>query len=140
MKKINVIYFSNTGNTEAMAEAVAEGAKSDETEVKLMTFDEASIDDVLDADAVALGCPACGTEELDDGEVQPFIDELEGKVEGKDMVLFGSYGWGGGPWMETWEEQMTSFGVNLVADSVIIEETPEEEGLEECRALGEKLK
>lgn len=140
MKKIVVIYFSNTGNTEMMAEAVVKGAEGDNTEVKLMTFSDASIDDVLEADVVALGCPACGAEELDEDVVKPYVEQLEGKVNSKNMVLFGSYGWGEGPWMESWEEQMKSYGVNLVANSVIVNETPDEDGLALCTALGEALK
>lgn len=139
MKTINVMYFSNTGNTQAMAEAVAEGAKSDNTEVKLITFENATIEDVTGVDAVAFGCPACGTEELDEDVVAPFIEKLEGKVKAKNIVLFGSYGWGGGPWMEDWEEQMKSYGANLVSDSVIANEAPDEESLEMCKQLGKSL-
>lgn len=139
MKKISVIYFSNTGNTEEMANAVVKGATSGDSEVKLIRFEDASIEDVIEADAVALGCPACGTEELDDGYVLPFVESLEGKIEGKNMALFGSYGWGEGPWMESWEEQMQSYGAKLVTSSVIAHETPDDTGLENCEALGKSL-
>lgn len=139
MKKINVIYFSNTGNTEDMAQAVLKGAQGDQTEVNLIAFQDATLEDVTGADAVAMGCPACGTEELDEEYVAPFVESLEGHVDGKEMVLFGSYGWGGGPWMETWEEQMKSYGAKLVTDSVIASEAPDNQSIEQCEAAGKAL-
>ncbi len=140
MKKINVIYLSNTGNTEAMAEAVVSGAEGDGVEVKLINFDSASEEDVLSADAVALGCPACGTEELDEDYVVPLLDAIGDKIKDKPVALFGSYGWGGGDYMEEWEDKMKEMGANLVCDSVVAEESPDDDAIEACKALGASLK
>lgn len=140
MKKIAVIYKSSTGNTEMMAQAIAKGAGSEEIEVSLLTVEEASLEDVLGADAVALGCPASGAEELDEDDVVPFIETIQDKVKDKPMVLFGSFGWGDGQYMEEWAKQMTSYGAVLLDDGLTLLETPDNDGLAECEALGEKLK
>ncbi len=139
MKKISVIYLSNTGNTQAMAESVAEGAKSDATDVSLLTFDDATLDDVKAADAIAFGCPACGTEELDEDTVVPFMETIKDSIEGKPVVLFGSFGWGDGAYIEDWETQMKEFGANLVDSGLTIMEDPDSSGLSECQELGKKL-
>ncbi|GAB6087860.1 flavodoxin [Alkaliphilus crotonatoxidans] len=139
MKKVSVIYWSGTGNTEAMAKAVAEGAQAEGAEVKLMSVDQASVEDVTEADAVALGCPSMGSEVLEESEMEPFIESLQGKVTGKPTVLFGSYDWGNGEWMKDWEERMDSYDSKVVVEGLIINLTPEDEDLEKCRQLGSQL-
>lgn len=139
MKKLSVIYWSGTGNTEAMANAVAEGAKIDNVEVKLLHVGEASVEDVKNADAIALGCPSMGAEVLEEGEMEPFVEAIEGEVSGKKIVLFGSYGWGDGEWMRNWQERMEDAGANVIEDGLIINETPDDSGLEECKELGKKI-
>lgn len=140
MKKVTVIYWSGTGNTEKMAEAIAEGAKIDNIEVSLKNVSQASLEDVFDADAVALGCPSMGAEELEDSEMEPFVESLNNdKIKGKPVVLFGSYDWGDGEWMRNWEERMKGYGANVIEEGLIINLTPEEEGLKKCKSLGENL-
>lgn len=134
MNNIVVIYWSGTGNTEAMAQAIAEGA-----EAKLVNVSDASIDDVKGAAAVALGSPSMGSEVIEESEMEPFVESIEGIVSGKKLALFGSYGWGDGQWMSDWYERMESKGVNLVDEGLTINETPDDEGLEQCRELGKKL-
>lgn len=102
MSKINIIYWSGTGNTEAMANAVAEGAKKEGAEVKVIEVGNASIDDVTGVDKVAFGCPAMGSEELEEGEMRPFMDEADDVLSGKKVAIFGSYEWAEGEWMKTW--------------------------------------
>lgn len=138
--KAAVIYWSSTGNTEAMAQAVAEGAKNAGAEVDLMEVGDATTEKALSYDALALGCPAMGDEELEEGEFEPFFAELEGQLSGKKVVLFGSYDWGDGEWMRTWYERAKKAGAVLLADEgLIVNNTPEEDGLEACRELGAKL-
>ncbi len=139
MKKLTVIYWSGTGNTEMMAEAIAEGAKSKGANVEVLKVENASTADFESADVVALGCPSMGNEVLEESEMEPFVEEIEALSNGKDMVLFGSYGWGNGEWMDDWEERMRDCGANLVADCLIINETPDEEGLIDCRNLGGEI-
>ena len=137
--KIAVVYWSSTGNTEAMAQAVVEGAKHAGAEAELFTaaeFDGAKMDEF---DAVAFGCPAMGAEELEDGEFAPMFETCESKLSGKKIALFGSYGWGDGEWMRTWEEDCASAGIRLAADSVTCCEAPDDEALSACRVLGKKL-
>lgn len=132
--KAAVIYWSGTGNTEAMAKAVAEGAGAE-----LFTPGEFS-GDIADYDRVAFGCPAMGAEELDDSEMEPFFASVEGKLSGKTIALFGSYGWGDGEWMRNWQERAEAAGAKVVnGEGLIINETPDDEGLALCKALGEAL-
>lgn len=139
MKKITVIYWSGTGNTEIMANAIAESAKKDDVEVKLLKVADASIRDVEEADVVVLGCPSMGSEVLEEEEMAPFIESIESASKDKSVILFGSYGWGSGEWMENWEEQMIGYGSKLIAESLIINEEPDEEGLNQCYKLGQSL-
>ncbi len=137
MSKIAVIYWSGTGNTEALANAVAEGAKAAGADVDLLTCaDVAGVDGY---DAIILGCPAMGAEELEDGEFLPMLESIEAALPGKKVALFGSYGWGDGEWMRTWEARCAEKGITLAADSVIVNETPDADGLSACSALGAAL-
>ena len=137
MSKVAVIYWSGTGNTEAMANAVAEGAKAAGADVSLLTCAEVS--GVSAFDAVALGCPAMGAEELEDSEFLPMLESVEPELAGKKVALFGSYGWGDGEWMRSWEARCAEKGITLAADSVTVNEAPDEDGLAACRALGAAL-
>ncbi|SMC70784.1 flavodoxin [Sporomusa malonica] len=141
MKKIVVIYWSGTGNTEQMATAVADGAKNnDGVSVELIAVSNASKSNVLEADAVALGCPSMGDEVLEETEMEPFVKTLQAaELTGKPLALFGSYGWGEGQWMTDWVERMKGLGAVLVADGLIVQEVPNEEGLSLCKELGMKL-
>ena len=139
MKKAAVIYWSGTGNTEAMANAVLEGMKSAGADAVLLTASDVDVSAVGGYDAVALGCPAMGSEVLEDMEFEPMFEGCKSALKGKRVALFGSYGWGGGEWMETWEDEIKKEGVSLAADSVICCETPNSEVMEECRQLGRKL-
>ncbi|AEV67614.1 flavodoxin [Acetivibrio clariflavus] len=140
MKKISIIYWSGTGNTQKMAEAVAEGAREGGNEVKLLSVDSASKEDVLNSDAVAFGCPSMGCEQLEEIEMEPFICEIEKEnISGKPVALFGSYDWGDGQWMRDWEDRMKASGVNLIAEGLTIQNTPDDDGLKRCKELGKKL-
>ena len=134
MSKVAVIYWSGTGNTEAMANAVAEGAKAAGASVDLLTC--AEVTGVDGYDAVALGCPAMGMEELEDGELQPMLESIEPSLPGKKVVLFGSYDWGVGEWLTNWEARCAEKGINLAAESVKCNNAPDSDGLAACRALG----
>lgn len=139
MNKIAVVYWSGTGNTEAMAGAVMEGAKDKGADAVLFTSAEfdASMMDAFDA--VAFGCPAMGAEVLEESEFDPMFSSCESKLSGKRIALFGSYGWGDGEWMRNWEMNCKQAGAVLVCESVICNETPDDEGIGSCKALGERL-
>ena len=139
MKKTAVIYWSGTGNTEAMANAVAEGMREAGAECAVWTPADVGADAVKELDAAALGWPAMGAEELEETEFAPMFDAVKSALAGKSVGLFGSYGWGDGEWMRTWESDCDSAGVNLVCESVICTETPDDAALEACRALGKAL-
>ena len=107
MSSIAVIYWSMTGNTQAMAEAIAQGAREAGAQVDVFSVDQVGVDQVLEYDQLALGCPAMGAEVLEESEFEPFFSQLEGRLSGKSVALFGSYGWGDGQWMRDWEEDWT---------------------------------
>ena len=137
--KSAVVYWSGTGNTEAMARAVAEGMTAAGAEAVLLTPDQVQTGDLNAYGAIAFGCPAMGSEVLEEMEFQPMFDACKRSLGGKRVALFGSYGWGDGEWMRTWEEDCGAAGINRVSDSVICCEAPDDEALAACRALGRKL-
>ena len=138
MKKVKVVYYSNTGNTEAMANAIMSGLK-DGCEAELIPFSDFTVDMAEDCDVIIFGCPACGSEELDESYVEPFFSSNIDKLSSKNVALFGSYGWGDGEWMRNWVERCTGVGANLVCESVICNDYPDEDGLNACVELGKQI-
>ncbi len=136
MSKTAIIFWSGTGNTEAMANAVLNGAKTVNEDVKLFNVSEITADEAAEYDTLILGCPAMGAEVLEEDEFEPFFTELEGKIAGKNIALFGSYGWGDGEWMRSWEERVNAAGAKLVCDSVIANDAPDDEAIVNCNELG----
>ena len=136
MSKVAIVFWSATGNTETMANCIAEGAGAAATIVPCGEMNAAKLGEY---DVVAFGCPAMGAEQLEESEFEPMFASLEGSLNGKKVALFGSYGWGDGEWMRTWEESCRDKGANLACDSVICQETPDDEALSACRSLGEAL-
>ena len=138
--KIAVVYWSSTGNTEAMAQAVVEGAKHAGAEAELFTaaeFDGGKMDEF---DAVAFGCPAMGAEQLEESEFEPMFAALEGSLNGKKIALFGSYGWGDGQWMRDWAQRAQDDGAQLFSEEgLICNETPDDDVQAACRKLGADL-
>ena len=139
MSKVAVVYWSGTGNTEAMANEVAEGAKAAGAEVDVLTASEFGADKMDAYDAVAFGCPAMGAEELEDSEFEPMFSDCEGKLGGKKIALFGSYGWGDGEWMRNWEKSCKEAGAVLATESVICNDMPDDAGVVNCKELGAAL-
>lgn len=136
---ISVVYWSGTGNTEAMANALAEGIREAGGEAVLQTADSANAAELAKEDIFALGCPSMGAEELEESVMEPFVSELEGMVQGKKILLFGSYGWGDGEWMRKWEQTCRDDGAILVCDSVICNEAPDADAVVSCEAMGSAL-
>ena len=139
MSKIAIVYWSGTGNTEEMAKAVSEGVKKAGSEATLFTSSEFDADKLATFDAVAFGCPAMGAEELEESEFEPMFAGIESSLSGKRIALFGSYGWGDGEWMRSWEERCKSAGANLACDFVICNEAPDADATAACEKLGEAL-
>lgn len=139
MSKVAVVYWSSTGNTEAMADAVVEGAKEKGADVTLYECADFRPEMVGEYDAIAFGCPAMGDEVLEEDEFEPMFSECEAKLSGKKIGLFGSYGWGDGDWMRNWEESCKGAGAALVGEGVICQEEPDDEAVENCKALGKSL-
>lgn len=139
MSKVAVVYWSSTGNTESMANAVADGAKEAGAEVTVFEtadFEAAKVDEF---DAIAFGCPAMGDEVLEEDEFEPMFDGCRAELKDKKIALFGSYGWGDGEWMRNWEESCKEAGAVLATESVICNDMPDDDGVENCKALGAAL-
>ncbi|MCR5824140.1 MAG: flavodoxin [Lachnospiraceae bacterium] len=139
MSKVAVVFWSGTGNTEAMANAVEEGAKAKGADVSVFNSDEFDATKVAQFDGIAFGCPAMGAEVLEEESFDPMFTALEGTLSGKKIALFGSYGWGDGQWMRDWEDRCNAAGANLVCDSVTANNEPDDSTLEACRNLGGAL-
>ena len=139
MNKIAVIFWTGTGNTEIMANEVVAGASAAGAEVTLFNTSAFKVEKAQEFDKFALGCPAMGAEELEDSEFQPLYDQLKTQISGKKVVLFGSYGWGGGEWMNPWKEDAANAGLVLADDPLAVEGAPDDAGKEKCRELGKVL-
>ena len=140
MSNIQVVFWSQSGNTEAMATAVADGIRKAGKEADVVFVGDASIDELKSAKVFALGCPAMGAEVLEEGEMEPFVSDLEMSVSGKTIGLFGSYGWGDGQWMRDWVDRMTSAGATVVdGEGVICMGAPDADATAQCEALGARL-
>ena len=140
MSKVNVVYWSQSGNTQAMAEAVGAGITAAGKEAAVVDVSSVSTAELKNAKAFALGCPAMGAEVLVEGVMEPFVEEVEKFAKGKNIALFGSYGWGDGEWMRTWCDRAKDAGAELVEDEgLICNNTPDDEGLAACRERGGKL-
>jgi flavodoxin short chain len=136
LMQINIIYWSGTGNTKAMAEVIQEGAENAGAAVTLTEVSAVDISTALNADVIALGCPSMGAEVLEESEFEPFIASIEGSISGKKLALFGSYGWGDGEWMRDWSERMKKAGATLACESLIVNEAPSGDSEQECRDFG----
>ena len=136
---MKIIYWSGTGNTEAMANLILEGVKEAGAVGELINISTTDVDSIANEEVVFLGCPCMGDEELEDGEFLPFLESIEGDLNGKKVALFGSYGWGSGEWMENFEEKIKDLGASLPLESLIVNYTPEGEDEERCREYGRQI-
>lgn len=135
--KVAVVYWSGTGNTEAMAKLVVSGAESNGNTVELFSCENFNKDLVSNFDAFAFGCPSMGAEELEDGEFLPMWNDVKDSLNGKNIVLFGSFGWGDGEWMENWKSECT--GINVLGD-FICGGSADGSDADSCVELGKLLK
>lgn len=140
MSKIAIVYWSGTGNTETMANCIAEGVSAAGGEAALMGIGEFSAARFSEFSAVAFGCPAMGSEQLEESEYEPAFAALESALSGKNIALFGSYGWGDGQWMRDWCTRCDDAGANLLDENgLMVNEAPDDAGQEACRELGRRL-
>lgn len=140
MSTLKVIYWSDTGNTKAMAEAVAEGARKAGAETELLAVSSIDASQALTSDTLALGCPAMGAEVLEEDEMEPFVKALESAgLGGKRLGLFGSYDWGDGQWMREWKERMEKAGATLIGDGLMAHNAPDADAISACQTLGALL-
>lgn len=139
MNKIAVIYWSGTGNTEKMANLVVEGARLAEAEVELFSASDFNKEKIEEYSAIALGCPSMGAEQLEDSEFEPMFDSIKSSLKDKSIGLFGSYGWGDGEWMRTWQDDCESLGAKLADDAIICNGEPDSDISDDLKNLGKTL-
>ena len=136
MSKVAIVYWSGTGNTEEMAKAIQQGTRQAGSEAQLFEVDDFRADDLKNFDAFLFGCPAMGDEVLEEGSFEPFFASIEDKLKDVPVALFGSYGWGGGAWMESWAERTKNDGAKLFSGGLIVENGPTDDDLKACEQLG----
>ncbi len=136
---MKIIYWSGTGNTEAMANLIAKGIEESEVKIELINISNANVDSLKDENIVVLGCPSMGDEELEGGEFLPLLENVQDDLKNKKVILFGSYGWGDGQWMRSWEEEMTASGVNVALEPLIVNYAPEGQSEEQCIQYGREI-
>ena len=139
MSKVAVVYWSGSGNTEAMAQAVLEGAKTAGAEAEMISAENFGADKMDAYDAIAFGCPAMGDEVLEEEIFEPMFNDCESRLSGKKIALFGSYGWGDGEWMRNWDETCRNDGAVMACDFVICNDAPDEDAKAACEELGKAL-
>ena len=137
--KTAVVFWSGTGNTEMMANAVSEGMKGAGAQVSVIPAADFTKDKVAEFDAIACGCPAMGAEVLEEDVFEPMFSGIESSLSGKKIGLFGSYGWGDGQWMRDWEERCKAAGAVLSPESVMANNEPDDDAVNACKALGSAL-
>lgn len=139
MSEVLVVYFTSTGNTEMLAESVAEGIEAGGATAILKNVSDATIEEISNYEKIALGCSASGEEELDENEFEPYFEEALPELKGKKIMLFGCYGWGGGEFMRTWEDRVREGEAELFEEGFINLETPDDEALENVKALAQRF-
>lgn len=139
MRKIAVVFWSGTGNTEVMANAVAEGIETTGAECSKFNANEFNCDMINDFEAIAFGCPSMGDEQLESSEFEPMFNNCEPNINGKKISLFGSYGWGDGEWMKNWQATCENDGAVLIGKPIICNDAPDADILEALKELGKAL-
>lgn len=139
MSKVLVVYVTTTGNTEKMAGAIADGAKGAGADVTLKTVGDASVSELAGYDVIAFGSPAMGAEVIEEAEMEPFFTEAASAINGKKVAVFGSYDWGDGEWLRTWEDRCKQAGAVIAAEGLKAHLEPDDDALAECKAFGAKL-
>lgn len=139
MKKVAIVYWSGTGNTRKMADLIAEGAVSEGAEVELFECNSFSESMIPNYDVIAFGCACMGCEELEDEEFLPMFEACKSELVGKEVALFGSYGWGGGEYMTSWEEECKGLGMNLIQPGCAVNELPAGETEIQCIEFGKAI-
>ena len=134
---MKVIYWSGTGNTEEMAKLIAQGIDSEGKKAELVNISNDKVSEI--ENVVILGCPSMGAEELEEGEFRPFFDEIKDSLNDKEVVIFGSYGWGDGEWLRTWEEEVLSVGGKMTLEPFMVNNEPEGEDVDRCIDFGKEI-
>lgn len=139
MKKVSIIYWSEYGKVELLANSIANGAKKAGAEVILKRVQDAKVEDVVSSDAVAFGSPSMDNNNVEQIEMAPFLKKFKLLPNGnKPTVLFGSYGWDNGEFMIKFKELVADYGFNVI-DTLTVRETPNENELKKAEELGSLL-
>ena len=141
IKRLLIIYHSQAGSTEAMARAISEGASSAGATVVLKRAIDASGEDLLDCNAVAIGTPNYFSYMA--GLLKDFFDRawptVRGRVSNKPYVAFCSSGGGGRQALDSVERICNSLGLSKVSEGIIASGKPSSKVFDDCKELGKKL-
>ncbi len=141
MAKVLIVYSSQSGNTEIMAKAVAEGVKAAGAAVVLKKAVDANADDLMSCDVIAIGTPNYFG--YMSGLVKDFFDRawiiVREKVADKPYCTFGSKGGGGAQALESVERICDGLKMRKVTEGLVATRQPSAEVIGQCKELGRKL-
>ena len=138
-KKIAIVFWSKTGNTRLMANALKEGVELQEYQADMFKAYDFDINKAWEYSIIALGCPAMGAETLEDSEFLPMYNDIKSVLKNKRVFLFGSYSWGDGKWMRDWAEDAKKSGISLFREPIIAKEKPTDDILLKMKEIGADL-
>lgn len=134
-----IVYWTNTGNTGVIAESIKNGVESTGVLADLSFVTHIQAIDASRYDKIALGCPSMGEEKLEEFDFDPFYQALKPQLKDKKVVLFGSYGWGDGEYMDFWENDIKAAGAVLISEGFKVMGNPSNHELTLAEELGVKL-
>ncbi len=136
--KVNIVYWTGSGNTLMIADALYQGAEDGGHTVNSVYVNDMSAEDFAKADILCLGCPAMSGEDIEEYEFRPYYEDLKPYLEGKKVILFGSFDWGEGEWMQKWTAETKDVGADVI-HSLAYQWTPEQEQLDEAYEIAKHL-
>lgn len=139
MAKTAVIYWSATGNTEKMAQAIFSGISGAGAQAELFSLSEFAVKNIDDYEKIAFGCPSMGAEVLEEVEFEPFFASIEKQLPNKKIALFGSFGWGDGEWMRDWQERVKESSALLFEEGLIVNLEPGAADIANCEKFGKRF-
>lgn len=137
--KVSIAYYSETGNTQQLADILANSLSDLGAEVYKAAVSDVENEQFLSGDLLIFATPASGAEEIDQLEMQAFIDDIASQLSGRKIFLCGTYGWGDGEYMQAWSEAMQNLGCELVHEPFVCLEAPDEDAESKIAEIAKEL-
>ena len=138
-KKVAIVFWSKTGNTRLMANALKDGIELQKCQADMFKSYNFDKNKAMEYSIIALGCPAMGDETLEESEFLPMYNDIKSILKNKRVFLFGSYSWGDGKWMRDWTYDAKNNGITLFRESIIAKEKPTYDILLKMKQVGADL-